>query len=568
MRNSRAAGLATALAVATLLAAAPAARAQRLPVGDPWEDYARVMGLLGRAAPNGWTVRPLADTQALAGLADTAHPWRDHLPRNAELLSKFGLRVEALPVTLRSFNNSAYPSGQNDGAVFQGRGLTLALDGGIAARFGPLTVTLRPQVIYSRNRAFELAPVVDSQRTPYANPWWARGASNKYIDQPQRFGPDPYWVLDPGWSSIRLDWRGVATGVSTETLWWGPGIANAIIMSNNAAGFPHAFLATSRPLNVGIGHVEAQWIWGRLTQSQWSQRRPDGLRRFLTGAVGAFQPKWLPGLTVGATRVYYLMEPPGGVSLRDCLLVFQGLLKKGLVGPGSPYGNDETDQLASIFARWAFPESGFEAYVEWARNDHSWDLRDFILEPEHSQAYTLGFQKAFALTGGQVVRLNGELTHLERSITYYMREGTPSYYVHFVMRDGYTQRGQVIGAGIGTGGDAQILGADLFTGWGSVGLYARRQVHDNDAHAALLPDDYWRHDVSAGLGARGSVFLGPGGLLPSLDLGSVQVQWLAEVMLERNRYFVFMNDVRNTHLELSLRWAPGSARRSEPDSGH
>ena len=36
----------------------------------------------------------------------------------------------------------------------QGRGLTTALDGGLTARYGPVTITLRPQVIYTGNSAF------------------------------------------------------------------------------------------------------------------------------------------------------------------------------------------------------------------------------------------------------------------------------------------------------------------------------------------------------------------------------------------------------------------------------
>lgn len=556
-----------AVALAILLPLAGAAvplnaRAQRLAVGDLWEDYARTMSLLGRAAPNSWVIRPLAFDQALAVLRDSANPWQAQVPRQGPLLTAGGLRATAEPISLRFFDNTAYPSGQNDGAVWQGRGPTAALDAGFTARYGPLTVTLRPQLIYSRNRAFELALVSDSARTDYAT--FDRGSPDTYIDLPQRFGPDSFWWFDLGQSSVRLDWKGLAVGVSTEDLWWGPGIANAIIMSDNAAGFPHAFLGTSRSIDVGIGRFEAQWLFGRLTQSQWTQRHPDGVVRYLTGAVGVYQPKWLPGLTLGATRVYYFKSPPGGPSLRDYLLVIQSLFKKDLATSSSPSGNDETDQLASIFARWAFPGSGFEAYVEWARNDHSWDFRDLILAPEHSQAYTLGFQKAIALKSGGVVRLGGELTHLERSNDVAYRS-TPTWYLHREIRDGYTQRGQIIGAGIGPGGDAQVLGGDLFARWGSVGAYLRRQVHNNDAHYDTFSaqgGDFDRYDVSAGAGLKGTLLLQP--LLRSLlDVGPLEVQWLAEMMLERNRYYIYLNDVRNTHLELSVQWWPAVRGRGE-----
>ncbi len=545
-------------AIAALLAASPVtAYAQRLGVGDLWEDYARTMSLLGKAAPHSWVIRPLSLEQGLAGLRDSANPWREQVPRQGSLLRAGGLRATAEPVSLRFFDNSAYPSGQNDGAIWEGRGPTAALEAGVTARWGPLTITLRPELIYIRNLAFPLAQVTDSSRTPYANAWWARGLSAEYIDLPQRFGPDPLWWLDPGQTSVRLDWRGLAAGVSTENLWWGPGIANAIIMSDNAAGFPHAFAGTGRPVAIGVGTVEGQWVFGRLTQSKWSQRRPDGIVRYLTGLVAAYEPSFLPGLTLGAIRAYYFNSPPGGPSFRDYTLVFQGLLKKGLASSSNPTGDDVMDQLASFFARWAVPGGGFEAYVEWARNDHSWDFRDFVLAPEHSQGYTVGFQKAIGLRRGSVVRLGGELTHLERSNDISYRASEP-FYVHFVVRDGYTQRGQVVGAGIGPGGDAQVLGADLFAAWGSVGGYVRRQVHDNDAHYNLFRfdgGDFWRYDVSLGWGLRGTLLL-RSVLGKSFDPGPLELQWLLEAMLERNRYYVYLNDVRNTHLELSLRWWP------------
>ena len=273
--------------------------------------------------------------------------------------------------------------------------------------------------------------------------------------------------------------------------------------------------------------------------------------------MGSYEPKWLPGLSLGAARAYYFNSPPGGPSLGDYLLVVQRLFKKALAGSASPAGNDATDQLVSVFARWAVPRSGLETYFEWARNDHSWDLRDLILAPEHSQAYTIGFQRAVGLERGSVLTLGVELTHLERSndMTY---RPTPTWYMHAAIRDGYTQLGQIIGAGIGPGGDAQELRGDLFTGWGGVGAYVRRQVHNNDAHFDLFKTrggDFSRYDVSAGAGLRGTLLLQP--LLRRFQgIGPLEVRWLAEVMLERNRYYIYLNDVRNTHLEVSLRWWP------------
>ena len=117
---------------------------------------------------------------------------------------------------------------------------------------------------------------------------------------------------------------------------------------------------------------------------------------------------------------------------------------EGTVNPLAPFGrffreavrdpntgrvvNDSLDQLLSVHARWTFPQVGFEAYVEWARNDFSGNLRDFLVEPDHSSGYTVGFWKMLPSGEGTIV-LRGELTHLGRLLPREVRR-SPTYYVH------------------------------------------------------------------------------------------------------------------------------------------
>jgi hypothetical protein len=44
-----------------------------------------------------------------------------------------------------------------------------------------------------------------------------------------------------GQSSIRLTFGPASIGLSNENIWWGPGIRNSLIMSNNAPGFKHHY---------------------------------------------------------------------------------------------------------------------------------------------------------------------------------------------------------------------------------------------------------------------------------------------------------------------------------------
>lgn len=533
------------------LAVPGAALAQRLPVGDPLEDYARLLALTGAAPPRSFTIRPLAEPRRPA--AESLPPWAARIVPPARTWGAGPVTVAPLDLTLSVTANSAYPWGQNDGAAWRGRGLTLALDGGAVLGWRGVRLTVRPLLVWQQNSAFALPGPPDTVPTgfsPFASPW-QRSSGLLLIDMPQRFGPGAFWTLDPGQTSLSVTGRGVSVGVGTENLWWGPGRHTAIVMTNNAAGIPHAFVRTARPLSVGIGTVEAAWLWGRLRESPYYDTAPGNDRRYFTGAVGTFQPRPLPGFLVGATRVFYEYYPPGGLGIGDYLLVLNGITKQSVSSPSNPLGNDERDQMLSVFAQWLMPASGFEAYVEWARTDHNWDVRDLLVEPEHSQAYLLGFQQAVPLAGGRLLRFAGELVHLERPPSKAVRE-TGAYYVHTPVRQGYTQRGQVIGSGLGPGGNGQTLTADVFAEWGRVGLTLLRQVRDNDAFYNLksVPridsvtgvPAFSRHDVTIGLVARGLVQRGP--WLMAADVGFLR---------NYNRYYTYRNDVGSMSATLTLR---------------
>ena len=73
---------------------------------------------------------------------------------------------------------------------------------------------------------------------------------------------------------------GVGAGLSTENLWLGPGLRNSILLTNNAPGFPHLFLGTSKPVDIYIGSLDVLALWGQLT-ARATSRSPatPGTRR-------------------------------------------------------------------------------------------------------------------------------------------------------------------------------------------------------------------------------------------------------------------------------------------------
>lgn len=536
-------GMVVLLLTVVLLLLPQVGMGQSLPVGTPAEAYLRILQLSDRADPGSLTIRPVSTVRSLQAVPPDGHPWAAWV--GGASATREGARdpdadVWVETAGLRLFANNRVPRGWNDGAVWQGRGLTGALDADVRLEWRGLSATFNPTLLHNRNAFLHLAPVQPSGQPVYAYPW-------RRIDWPQRFGSDPYSTFDLGDSQVALDWKAARLSFGNQSIWWGPGIRNAIVMSNNAPGFLHTSLSTNRPVDIGIGELEGQWIWGGLGQSNYFDATAE-TDRFLTGIVLGYSPSWLEGLTVGGTRLFQFYVPADGLPFTDYLLVVQGLTKRSQISDEQPEGTDEADQMASLFARWVFPESGAEIYAEWARTDHALDAEDFLQEPEHSQGYTLGLQKVTSRSADRIFVLTGELTHLESSATFQLRP-RPTYYQHSVVTQGHTQKGQMLGAWVGPGGNSQYLGFKMYDGWGSADVFLQRQVHDNDAFwvwAKANDQTFDAHHVSFDLGANALLFKG------DFELGAGAV-----ITRQINRWF-FGPHLWNLNVSLSARWRPGA----------
>lgn len=485
---ARTAWLAAALAAALPLAAQqPAAVPMHPPgrladeavvVGSEAETYLRVLQVAGLVPAYPWSSRAFSPREVERLLPDSAHPWSDRLGR----VSGRGARL--LRPDVRVTYNSTFPYGFNDGPAWTGRGVTAEARAGVSARWGAVWLRLEPVVFWAQNAEFDLLPNGDSARLVYAD-----GLSPRGIDLPQRFGGDSYARLDPGESTLRVDVAGVAAGVSTASLHWGPASDHPVILGNNAGGFPHTFAGTASPVNVGIGRVHARVVWGSLAQSEWSSVQGHGSRRYGTGLVGVFTPRGVPGLELGATRFFHAPWPAAGLGGGDLLKVFEGITKASLdsTGVGPDDRSSVDNQLASAFVRWVLPSAGVEVYGEFGKEDHNWDLLDLALEPDHASGYMLGFRKAWSGGAGRLVSLRAEVLNTQPSHIIQVRN-EPPFFRHTFTAQGHTQRGQALGSAFGYGGGASVVGVDVYRPWGRWSVaWTRGRVGDRS--------DYWRTGV-------------------------------------------------------------------------
>ena len=209
--------------------------------GSELENYVRLLQIDGKAALYPWSIRGFSPKEVDRLLAPGKnHPWARHFDLGPS--SDDGFEIDLVHPHLTTYFNSTFPWGANNGPVWAGRGVTASLQAGVAARYGPVSLTLAPMVFSAQNAGFG---VQDNGQT--GNLRFADGRFPTTIDRPQRFGDGAYSRFDLGQTTLRLDLPLVALGASTANQSWGPA-RSPILLSNNAAGFPHVFLGSSSPI--------------------------------------------------------------------------------------------------------------------------------------------------------------------------------------------------------------------------------------------------------------------------------------------------------------------------------
>ncbi|HYH82461.1 MAG TPA: capsule assembly Wzi family protein [Longimicrobium sp.] len=484
---------------------APADLRAEATAGSEAERYLRVLQVAGRAPLYPWSLRAFSPREVDALAADSAGPWAPRVPT----VEDAGTRVQLLRPAVRGAYNTGFPGGVNDGAVWAGRGATASVSAGAMLRWGVLSVRVEPVAFWTQNRDFALMPNGQPDSLRFLDPVSPRG-----IDLPQRFGEGGYSRIDPGESTARVDVRGFALGVSTAGQHWGPTEELPLLLGTNAGGFPHAFLGTSSPWRVGIGTLHGRMVWGSLAQSPYSIVEGHGSRRLMTGVLAVFTPRGLDGLELGGARFFHTAWPEGGVTGSVLWEPFQGLFKGGLSetgeGPDSRTSND--NQLAAVFARWVLPRAGFEAWAEFAREDHNWDLQDAFLQPDHNSGYTLGARKVWT-RGARMYSARAELLDAQPGNVQQVRGGAP-FYRHTRERQGHTQRGQILGSPAAYGGAGAVVAVDGYTPRGRWTVeWSRTRVRT--LRASVDSTRITGVDVVSSLGGQAVLFRG----LADLSLG-------------------------------------------------
>ena len=449
------------------------------------EEYFNFLSLTGITHRNYLNFRTLSDSvwELDDSENNAASLWAEKtgteytLFNNTTASSNWFLDGIAQSVKIRAYGpeyfssyNTKSPFGVNDGALWQGRGYNLSFSAGLRVEGYGFEATVRPQVSWMQNLDYEIMKPAGNREY---------GSYYQNCDAPQRFGKDSFNTFDWGDTEIRWSWKNFTIGYGTQAVWVGPNYLYPLLLSNNAASFPKFDIGLRRTslfipwIEKYAGDLEVRALVGKLTESDYFDNDLTNDNRMYVLFSLSYAVPFIPGLTLGANKVcisrwddsewiYYLNPLYAGQKLN------------------TKYGED---QKASLTADWLFEKVGAEFYAEIGIDDFLSDglkFYEYARYPFHTMSYTLGYQQAFDIAPQKNLygKLNFEWNNTEPSQDYQMW-GTYNFGCHHQLTQGYTNRGQWLGSGLGYGGNSQYLSFTLYSPHGFDRLFIARNNPDN-----------------------------------------------------------------------------------------
>lgn len=447
------------------------------------EEYYNFLSLTGAAERPTLNYRTLSDSEWQ--VTDENHLWKDNNLGTKRTLYEsdstetnwFTAGIDRSvklklygPEWFNSYNTKA-PYGQNDGALWQGKGYNTSLTAGARLEAFGFEATFKPQVSWSQNREFDYMPGVYGSEYSY---FWKGN-----IDLVQRYGDSSFWTFDWGDTEIRYSWNNFTAGFGFQSPWLGPAFLNPMLGSNNAGTYPKFDIGLRKTkvympyTDWYLGEIEGRAWLGYLTESYYFDNDSTNNHRQLTGFSVAYSPSILPGFTIGANKI--------------CINYWKDKSAKYL-NPlystnGSQTGNRiDEDQKMSLFTTWKFPQVGFEVYGEFGVDDYT---GKGFANPFHTAIYTVGVKKELSFFRRfQKFNIRPEIifewSNFEMSQDFQLQWNYMGYYSHGSIAQGYTQNGQILGAGSGYFGTSQYIALRTYFSKGNITLFLHYNRPDSN----------------------------------------------------------------------------------------
>lgn len=406
------------------------------------------------------------------------------------------IKIKYLSFSYEKQINNNLPYGFNDGSFFPAKGLQERLSAGVNISWNILDINYQPEFVNVENQIQEEV-YGDLQDRNYWTRYFYHVANN--IDNFRQFGNKPINFTSMGQSRIGIATNSIGFGYSNENIWWGPGMRNSLIFTNNAPGFSHYYFQSIQPLKTIIGDFEVNAVSGKLDSLHYTDPDVSMMNSIWSGAIinkklnernihsisVTLRPKWLQNLYLGyaySTQSY-----------------INDINTTGVVY--SKFSKDKPRMsIGAIFFRYLLPKDHVEFYGELGVMNQSFGQFNIFSDTAIS-GFNLGARKIFPSNNGKSnFEFSIELTQLSimnpRNI---FVSGSPfgvpkynSWYTSSIIRQGYTNQAQLLGASIGPGSNSQTINFAWNKGLNKIGIYFERLINDNDF--------YHYHYISGNLG--------------------------------------------------------------------
>ena len=390
-------------------------------------------------------------------------------------------------------NNSLLPISFNDGNIYPARGWQERYSIGLNLKLLIFDLNYQPEKITVQNLTQEYY-AGNTGDGNFMFKYFGMVANN--IDNFRQFGFNRIEETTLGHSRVGIKFKYIASGISNENIWWGPGKRNSLVFTNNAAGFKHYYLKTVEPIKSYIGSFEFSGVVGRLDTTRYTEIDQELLNacrpckvfknldeREIDGITINYQPKWVPNFYIGYaySRQFYRNAKD---EIGETVNFFSKNLPK--------------QEIGSIFFRFALPEDHAEFYGEMGLpNEAPWPWKFF--KERMRPAFVFGATKLVPLKlFDSYLSLNVEFTQLQlmnpKDILY---EGYPyaggkpnSWYLSTIVKQGYSNNGQLMGSSIGPGSNNQSISLSWNKGYNKIGLFVERTVFNNDFYYSVYYNPY------------------------------------------------------------------------------
>jgi hypothetical protein len=392
-------------------------------------------------------------------------------------------------------NNSLLPQNWNDGNMYPARGWQERFTIGLQLKLGLIDINIQPEWLKVQNIPQEYYP--GNPEDGNFMPKYFGSVAN-VIDHFRQFGNKKIDTSSFGQSRIGLKFGPISIGYSNQNNWWGPGLRNSLVLTNNAAGFKHLYLSTNKPIKSFMGNLEFSAITGILDTNWYEDPELPLMRSIWTGGIAQknldqrkidaitvnWIPKWIPNLFLGYaySRQYYKHQVQGyGQNF-------------------SFFSKDLTKvELGSLMFRFLLPKDDAEFYGEIAiPNKPPWPWNFFEKSPK--TGFVFGVTKLAKFKSSKsFLRLNVEMTQLQlynpKDLLYPGNAfvgGLPnSWYTNETIKQGYTNQGQILGASIGPGSNSQTINLSYHYKFNHIGLMVERISQNNDFFSVVYFSGKW-----------------------------------------------------------------------------